>query len=64
MADIDVGLVAILPGTDGGTGDRWLATVNVGGEPAYDASGRTMEQALALLCYTLTEQILRLEARA
>lgn len=51
-------IVPIAPEDDGGTGQRWMAEVNIGGSPAYDGGGATIEEALAALVSQMAQAIM------
>lgn len=67
MSDFDVRirLEPIMPGEDGNTGHRWSASYDLEGDvpgrysPQYDASGETIEDALARLCVELARALAR-----
>lgn len=49
MAETSLRIQPVLPGEDGGTGHRWIAMLDLGGHPAFDGSGETVELALTAL---------------
>jgi hypothetical protein len=47
----------VLRGEDGGTGDRWIASLDFDNSPAYDGSGHTIEEALVSLVLQMAEAL-------
>ncbi len=58
MSKPSLSIEPVLPDEDGGTGDRWAAMVALnGGVADYDASGATIEEALARLVLVLAAEV-------
>ena len=54
---VRIRLEAIEPDRDGGTGHRWSAHYDLEDRPQHDASGVTIENALAMLALNLAREL-------